>query len=360
MPALRGTGLYDGGLHADSMVSLILTLAVVLVTAKVSGYLAARAGQPRVLGELVAGLLIGNLALGGYRGLEHLRTDARVDLLAQIGVVVLLFQVGLESTVAHMKRVGLASLLVAVCGVAGSFAAGWIVSRLLMPSATAYSHVFLGATLIATSVGVSARMLKELGRSAQAEARVILGAAVVDDVIGLIVLAVMGASIAVSLSRLAGVTIMIAAFVAGLVVDERRSIAAAKVVDPIAGWLVPVFFLVMGLRADLSVFAQPGVVGLATALLAAAVAGKLCCAAGLLGASGKGINRLAVCAGMIPRGEVELIFANLGLTLVVAGQPVISSGVFSAIVVTVMATTVITPPALKWSFARLSTVQRPS
>lgn len=343
-----------------SIISLAIALGVVLIAARAAGYLAAKAGQPAVLGELAAGLVIGNLTLTGYSGLSHLRTATSVDLLAQVGVVVLLFQVGLDLTITHMRRVGRASVLVAVCGVAGSFAAGWTASRLLMPSASAYAHVFLGATLIATSVGVSARMLKELGRMTQPEAHVILGAAVVDDVIGLAVLAVMGASMAVSLSRFAGVAIMIAAFVGGLVVDERRSIAVAAVVDPIAEWLVPVFFLVMGLRADLSVFAQPGVIGIASALFAAAIAGKLCCAAGLSGAGGRGINRLAVSVGMFPRGEVELIFANLGLTLAVAGRPVVSPSIFSAIVVTVMATTFITPPALKWSFERVSTARRRS
>jgi Na+:H+ antiporter len=336
-----------------ALIPLVLSLALVVLAARAGGYLAARVGQPAVLGELLTGLLVGNLELAGYSGLQHLETETSVDLLAQAGVAVLLFQVGLESTVGQMKRVGVFSVRVAVCGVAGSFAAGWIASRLFLPSATAYAHIFLGATLIATSVGVSARMLKELGRMAQPEARVILGAAVVDDVIGLAALAVMGASIALSLSRLAGVTIMLAAFVAGLMIDERRSMAVARVIDPLAAWLVPAFFLVMGLRADLSLFAEPGVVVLASALVVAAVAGKLCCAAGLLGARAAGINRLAVSVGMLPRGEVELVFANLGLTLVVAGQPVISPGTFAAIVVTVMATTLVTPPALTWSFARI-------
>ena len=394
---------------------------MILVAAKVGGKLAARVGQPHVIGELAAGLIIGNLTLGGYSGLAYLKTDPSVDTLAQLGVILLLFQVGLESTVAQMARVGFTAFLVAVCGVVGSFAAGWTASRWLLPSASSYTHMFLGATLTATSVGVTARMLKELGRLRDPEARVILGAAVVDDVIGLVVLAVITAFIAAAgagepasysrivivlakavafcagglaigmrvsphllrfaskyaewtllacslafcfamawLARLFGLAPLIGAFAAGLVIEEwhyadavtRRERTLADLLEPIASFLVPVFFVVIGLRADLSAFAQLRVLGLASALLAAAIIGKLFCAAALAGTRGAGINRLAVCVGMVPRGEVELIFANVGLTLAVAGQPVISPSVFSAIVVTVMATTVMTPPALKWSFAR--------
>jgi Kef-type K+ transport system membrane component KefB len=123
-----------------------------------------------------------------------------------------------------------------------------------------------------------------------------------------------------------------------------------QLVEPIAGFLVPVFFVVMGIRTDLRVFADPGVLWLAAALTAAAIAGKQLCA---LGVVERGLDRLSIGIGMIPRGEVGLIFANMGLTLAVGGQPVVSPAVFSAIVVMVISTTVITPPALAWSF-RLS------
>src|SRR4051812_41348010 len=153
-------------------------------------------GQPPVLGELAAGVALGNLTFGGFAGLEHLKTDASVDMLARLGVILLLFQVGLESTVGQMMRVGLSSLLVATLGVIGPFALGWGVGAWLLPDASVYAHVFLGAALSATSVGITARVLKDLGRTDSDEARIILGAAVIDDVQGLVILAVVGGIIA--------------------------------------------------------------------------------------------------------------------------------------------------------------------
>ena len=112
---------------------------------------------------------------------------------------------------------------------------------------------------------------------------------------------------------------------------------------------MPVFFVIMGVRTELRVFAEPGVLGLAAALTVAAIVGKQMCAFGVVG---KGLDRLSIGIGMIPRGEVGLIFANIGLTLIVGGQAVVTRSVFSAVVVMVIATTVMTPPALKWSFER--------
>jgi Kef-type K+ transport system membrane component KefB len=120
-------------------------------------------------------------------------------------------------------------------------------------------------------------------------------------------------------------------------------------VEPVASFLVPVFFVVMGVRTDLRAFAEPGVLGLAAALIVAAVLGKQICS---LGALGKKLDRLSIGIGMIPRGEVGLIFANIGLTLSVAGERIVDENVFSAVVVMVIVTTLITPPALKWSLER--------
>jgi Kef-type K+ transport system membrane component KefB len=154
-----------------------------------------------------------------------------------------------------------------------------------------------------------------------------------------------------------GLAPIIGAFAAGLVLEDlhyrefvgRGERTLEELIEPIASFLVPVFFVVMGARTDLRAFAAPGVLGLGSALTVAAIAGKQLCA---LGVTGKGLNRLAVGIGMIPRGEVGLIFANVGLTLLVNGQPVIDRNVFSAVVIMVIATTAITPPALKWSFSR--------
>ncbi len=405
----------------DPIPTLLLSLAIIIVAAKLGGHLAAKLNQPPVLGELLAGVVIGNVALVGFSGFEYLKTNEAIDMLARLGVILLLFQVGLEATVAQMMKVGLSSLLVATLGITGPFILGWGVGAWLLPSAGTYAHIFLGATLTATSVGITARVLKDLGRSQSDEARIILGAAVIDDVQGLVILAVvtgimaaanagtsmgyggvglvvlkatvflfgslgLGLYVSPRLFALAskleanhvllavgltwcfllawaanaiGLAPIVGAFAAGLILEdlhyrdftERGERTLHDLIDPIASFLVPVFFVLMGIRTDLSVFAQPGVLSLAAALTAAAIIGKQVCAFGVLG---KGLDRLSVGIGMIPRGEVGLIFANIGLTLVVAGQRVVDQSVFSAVVAMVITTTVITPPALKWSFERFA------
>jgi Kef-type K+ transport system membrane component KefB len=416
-PSFAAAG--DAAAQGDPIAGVILSLALILVAAKLGGHVAVKLGQPPVLGELAAGLILGNLALVGLHQLEYLKTDAAVDMLSRLGVILLLFQVGLESTVAQMARVGLSSMLVATLGVIGPFVLGWLVGAWLLPDASVYAHIFLGATLTATSVGITARVLKDLGRSQSDEARIILGAAVIDDVQGLVILAVVTGIIAAAngggslsygaigfvlvkatvflvgslvlgvylsprlfslaskldasgvllavglafcfstawLANRIGLAPIVGAFAAGLVLEQlhyrdfvdRGERSLDHLVEPIASFLVPVFFVVMGVRTDLTVFARPGVLSLSVALIGAAVVGKQLCAFGVIG---RGLDRLSVGLGMIPRGEVGLIFANMGLTLTVAGVPVVDSAVFSAVVVMVMVTTVITPPALKWSFGR--------
>jgi len=179
----------------DPSIPLLLYLVAILVAAKLMGHLAILLGQPAVLGELLAGVLLGNLYLGGVHGFEAIATDPGVDLFARIGVVVLLFEVGLESTIRDILRVGLSSFLVALLGVAAPFALGWLVGAWLVPGQPWQTHAFLGATLCATSVGITARVLQDIGKSRGKEARIILGAAVVDDVLGLIILAAISGSI---------------------------------------------------------------------------------------------------------------------------------------------------------------------
>jgi Kef-type K+ transport system membrane component KefB len=159
------------------------------------------------------------------------------------------------------------------------------------------------------------------------------------------------------LASVIGLAPIVGAFAAGLVLEHlhyqsfltRGEQSLEHLVEPIASFLVPVFFVLMGLRTDLSVFVQPGVLTLAAALTVAAIIGKQMCG---LGAVGKHLDRLSIGIGMIPRGEVGLIFANIGLTLSIGGERIVDDGVFSAVVVMVIVTTVITPPALKWSFGR--------
>jgi Kef-type K+ transport system membrane component KefB len=398
---------------------VVLALAVILTAAKIGGDAAERIGQPAVLGELVAGVLVGNLSLLGIDWFQFITANTTIGVLAQLGAVILLFEVGLESTVRDMMQVGLRSLLVAVLGVVTPWALGWWVGALLLPEHSVYVHAFLGAALTATSVGITARVLKDLGRAQAPEARIILGAAVIDDVLGLVVLAAVAAVIAAAdsgaalsygalalvlgkalvflfgslslgvvfsprlftfTSRLRGSGVLLAtalvfcftlawlasaiglapivgAYAAGLILEDvhYRDFAAKEerqledLVRPISSFLVPVFFVLMGMRVDLSALMRPEILGLAGLLTIAAVLGKQACA---LGALGSKLDWLSIGIGMIPRGEVGLIFANIGLTLVVHGEHIIDSATYSAVVIMVMLTTLITPPALKWSLAR--------
>ncbi len=405
--------------HSDPVTPVVIALAVILAAAKLGGHLATQVGQPAVLGELVAGVVLGSLDLAGISWFRSIERDPTVDILARLGVVILLFEVGLESTVRDMLKVGLPSLLVAVLGVAVPFALGWGVGALLLPERSVYVHAFLGATLTATSVGITARVLQDLGRSKTAEARVILGAAVIDDVLGLVILAVVGGVIAAAdrgdslsageaalvvakavvflfgalalgaylsprlfriASRLHGRGVLLAtalifcfglayvaanvglapivgAYAAGLILDDahfrdfvnRGEQQLERLVHPISSFLVPVFFVLMGMRVDLTAFANPHVLGLAALLTVAAIVGKQACSLGVLDRS---LDRLSIGIGMTPRGEVGLIFANIGLSLSVAGQPIVDEGIFSAVVIMVIVTTMSTPAALGWSLAR--------
>jgi Kef-type K+ transport system membrane component KefB len=405
--------------HADPVTPVVLALAVILAAAKVGGHLAVRAGQPAVLGELVVGLVLGNVHLASIGWFHGIETDATVDILARLGVVILLFEVGLESTVSDMLKTGLPSVLVAILGVAAPFVLGWGVSAWMLPDKSVYLHAFLGATLTATSVGITARVLQELRRSHSLEARVILGAAVIDDVLGLVILAVvagvissaergdslsyaeiglvLGKAIAflfgalvlgVSLSRrlfglasrlsgqgvllvtalvfcfvlaylasIIGLAPIVGAYAAGLILEDvhfrpfadRGERQLEHLVQPLSMFLVPVFFVLMGMRVDLTAFARSDVLGLAALLTLAAMIGKQACA---LGAIGQPIDRLSIGIGMMPRGEVGLIFANIGLGLSLAGQPIVDNAVFSAVVIMVIVTTMATPPLLKWSLSR--------
>ena len=407
--------------HSDPVTPVVLALAVILAAAKLGGHLAVRSGQPAVLGELVAGVVVGSFDLAGIGWFRSIEADATVEILARLGVIILLFEVGLESTVPDMLKVGLTSVLVAVLGVLAPFALGWGVSAWMLPDKSAYVHAFLGATLTATSVGITARVLQDLHRSQSPEARVILGAAVIDDVLGLVILAVVAGAIGAAdhggslsyadigltfgkavvflfgslilgmylsprvfglasrlsgqgvllvtalvfcfvlayLSSVIGLAPIIGAYAAGLILEEahfrpfadRGERQLEHLVHPLSTFLVPVFFVVMGMRVDLTAFARLDVLGLAAFLTIAAMIGKQACA---IGAVGRQLDRLSIGIGMMPRGEVGLIFANIGLGLSLAGQPIVDQAIFSAVVIMVLVTTMATPPLLKWSLARQS------
>src|SRR6266851_1852250 len=379
MPAFL---LATGSTQGDPVAGLMLALALILLAAKLGGDLAARVGQPAVLGELLGGILLGNVPLFGHSLMERLKSDPTLDMLGRIGALILLFEVGLESTVAQMLRVGVSSLLVATVGVIGPFILGYGVAQWLLPGSSAYEHAFLGTVLCATSVGITARVFKDLGRVQTPEARIVLGAAVIDDVLGLLVLAVVaavataadrgkalpGIEIGVTVSK--AVVFVVGAIALGRLLSPRLFRIAARLVleevhsreftgrgeraldqliEPIAHFLVPIFFVLMGVRTDLFALAKPQLLGLAAALTLAAIVGKQICGLAVLE---KGVDRVFVGLGMIPRGEVGLVVASIGQGLTVRGEPMIDSATFSAVVIMVMVTTLLTPPLLKWRSRR--------
>jgi Kef-type K+ transport system membrane component KefB len=414
--------LLTGADGHDAVVSnILLALVIVLPTAKLAGSAAEKLGQPAVLGELVAGIAIGNLNLIGFNGLEYLETDIGLELLAGLGVILLLFEVGLDSSLGDLLKVGLSSFAVATIGVILPFALGWGVSAFLLSDQSAYVHAFIGATLCATSVGITARVLQDLQKIRSREARIILGAAVIDDVLGLVVLAIisgliLGANTGAALSApailwlvakiaifligslvlgvvfvprfmrqiarlgsegilftfslafcfllsylasLIGLAAIVGAFAAGLILENvpfqellhENERSPEDMLHPLSRFFVPIFFVQMGTKIDLASFSQPAVIGLALGLTIAAIVGKQLCG---LGPLEKGLNRFAIGLGMIPRGEVGLIFAGVGLSLSIGGDPVFSREIFAAILIMVIVTTLITPPLLQWSFSRPS------
>jgi Kef-type K+ transport system membrane component KefB len=400
----------------------ILVLSLIIVAAKLGGEVLGRLGQPPVLGELLMGVLLGNLSLLGITSLEPLRDSAMLRVVAEIGAILLLFEVGVESDLFQLLAVGWSSLVVATLGVIAPMILGYIVSSQLLPNASWLTHLFVGGTLTATSVGITARVLKDLGKANTKEARIILGAAVADDVIGLVVLAVVSGLVTAAtatsgaggvspgavlwivlkaslflflavivgrfwsprvfvhaaklqvpgvllglclcfcflvsaISGFVGLAPIVGAFAAGIVLEEvhyhpfreRGERKVEELLFPITTLIVPTFFVMMGFRVDLKSFASPVVLGFAALITLVAIVGKQICGLGVLE---RGIDRLAIGVGMIPRGEVGLIFAGMGATLVLAGKPILSPTTFSALVLMIMLTTFITPPLLKLVFER--------
>lgn len=405
-----------GAAHdADAVPTVLLALAFTVVCAKLAGELVERLGQPPVLGELIVGILAGNAALFGGPDTSVLASSETLTVVAELGAVLLLFQVGLESTPKEMLAVGGPAALVAVVGVATPMVLGFGLGELLRPAEPWMLHAFLGAMLTATSVGITARVLKDANALRAPFARIILGAAVIDDVLGLLALAVVsgfitaaaagtplsarsvvmigakalvfligalvvgsllsprlfrgtlalrsrGVVLALSLgfcfllsylALRAGLAPIVGAFAAGLVLEDvhfeghvqRGEPPLHESLESLTALLVPVFFIRIGMLVDLKSFASPSVLGLAALLTLAAILGKLAC--GL--AAPKGVSALTIGLGMMPRGEVGLIFAGIGAQLVLAGRPVVDGGTYAATVFMVVATTTLTPPLLVWS-----------
>ena len=396
-------------MHDLSIPNLFLVLAAMLVAAKLLGELAERFGQPAVLGELIAGVLLGGSVLGvvptGGTGAEI------IHLLAELGVVLLLFEIGLETDLKEMFRVGTASLSVAAVGVMLPFALGFAYWAYLPHAASGtpdlvMSAIFVGATLTATSVGITARVLSDLGQMHTQEAKIIIGAAIIDDVLGLVILTVVsglaaGASVEVlgilrvmavavgflvvavlvgrfaaprlfdlvvrmrvryvllvfaiafalglaATAALVGSALIIGAFAAGVILSGTNQFDTIEhEVRPVASIFTPIFFVSVGASVNLGLLnpareGAGGILGVAASLTALAIVGKI--AAGWAAPWVK-FRRLVVGVGMVPRGEVGLIFADIGRR-----SGVLNEAVFGAVLLMVMATTFVAPPGLKVLF----------
>jgi Kef-type K+ transport system membrane component KefB len=453
LPPLIAASWATGELsHSDPVVPILIASIFITLGAALGGSLMKWIKQPAVLGELLVGLIAGNLGyylgnptltvlregdnlsriasvalsgpynlgeavfkvlppgphtdhlailLGGPQGQTYISVYSFVDVVSRLAILVLLFLVGLEISLVEMKRVGKAAAIVAILGIVVPMVLGLVTMKLLRPDNPLAADLFIGGILTATSVGITARVLRDLGQDRTDEARVILGAAVIDDVLCLIVLAVVsglavtgqisvssialttgkaalflvaslgvgiwltpklvrritglgiqnlkllfGVSFALLLSwlaNLAELATIVGAFAAGMVLNsffdrEVEGISLHDLLSPIESLLVPLFFVWMGIQVKLEAMARTDVLIAGIALTIVAIIGKVVAGWGCP----RTMNRWAVGFGMMPRGEVGLIFAGIG-----KGIGVVDDGLFSAVVLLVMITTVLAPIMLR-------------
>ena len=396
---------------------ILLQFFTIFVSAKLAGELFHRLKQPEVIGEILVGVLLGSHALGligepsgSFIDAFHDEATARealhlvLDSVGELGVIVLLFVVGLETRLSDLIRVGPRAVVVAAMGVVVPFGLGYGFMRLIMDEPNIGS-VFVATAMVATSVGITARVLQELNVLGSIEARIILGAAVIDDVLGLLLLTIVtGTSGADTLSAwdfalvvaqalgfialvvlvgrrvfvryhaylsrlhlpdaplavalgvmmgLAGLASMfrlaaiIGAFLAGMVFAEfPEREALNERMRPIYHFLVPFFFVLIGTQVDLGVFRQGEVVALATGVTLLAIAGKLI-GGGIAGWGMKVRSVMIVAVGMVPRGEVGLIVAGIALS-----SGAVDIRLFSAVVIMSVVTTLVVPPVLHVLYTR--------
>jgi Kef-type K+ transport system membrane component KefB len=441
--------------HNDPVAPVILGVTGILFVALIGRFSARKLGFPSVIGELIMGIVVGNLAfyyqldlimvlregpaifetmenllkgeelelaclnaigaegtwhildiLRGPHGNEILQVAHTVDVFSRYGIIFLLFLVGIETSVDEMRKVGPNSSRVAVIGVLLPFVLGMVASWLLLEDVELHTSMFLGATLAATSVGITAMVLQEMKMEKTEIAHIILGAAVIDDILGLLMLAIISgivitgsidlvhisitviiatlflaatiyigpyfirlfvrlfcrldiieAKMFVSylfvmvmawMANLAGLATIIGAFAAGLILqdayfeswddDKKCPVTIKDLIMPLEVILVPIFFVLMGLQVKLEMFLQKDVMILAAGLLVAAIVGKVLSGFGAFGVK----NHMAIGIGMMPRGEVGLIFAAIGKSL-----GVLDDALFSAVVLMVIVTTLLSPPLFK-------------
>jgi Kef-type K+ transport system membrane component KefB len=455
---------HAGGGHTDPFSTVMLELALIMLAAAMGRWAAMRSGQPAVLGELLIGVVIGNIAYAfgsplftlimhigeaqplfaemwtngfsleaaaqtvfsesalapggagarlisvvtGPNGSTLVLMGFALWLFSNLGVILLLFMVGLESSVDEMLRVGPRATVVALIGIVAPFALSLGATLWLLPLVAMPVHIFIAATLCATSVGITARVFKDLHRIHTPEAKTILGAAVIDDILGLIILAVVVGIVATGEIQLAEVgrillmsliflgtvivfgerfvrvsvelvrriepergkllfplalaflmswianqielATIVGAFAAGLIINEEHfadhyegHLSMEGLIGPLEAIFAPVFFVLMGLQVNLTAFVESDTIFVALALTVAAILGKIVSGLG----AAREMDRLSIGLAMIPRGEVGLIFASIG-----KGLGVVTDSLFSAVVLMVIVTTLITPLALRWSLFR--------
>ncbi|MBE9206665.1 cation:proton antiporter [Nostoc sp. LEGE 06077] len=420
--------------------AVLLSLVVIYFASKVGGELSNRIGLPPVLGELVGGVIVGVSVLhllvfpeGGADSsssliMAFLQTTAGltpeatpqvfaaqsevISVLSELGVIILLFEIGLESNLKDLMAVGIQATIVAVVGVVVPFAAG-TVGLMTLFGISAVPAIFAGAALTATSIGITSKVLSEIGKLNSKEGQIILGAAVIDDVLGIIVLAVVAslakdgvvdvgkviyliicatafllgaivlgnvfnktfvaianqlktrgelvipafifAFVMAYLAAIIQLEAILGAFAAGLVLEETdKRKELQKQVIPVADLMVPIFFVAVGAKTDLGVL-NPAIPSnregliMAIFLITVAIIGKVITGLSVFGQPE--INRLAIGVGMIPRGEVGLVFAGVG-----AASGALSKPLGAAIIMMVILTTFLAPPLLRFVFPDSSKV----
>jgi len=447
--------------HIDPVSSVIFWVTLIFLFGVIGRYIAIRFHQPGVLGELLMGVLVGNccyffgmqlavilrestavfnilqdtllgvplvkavttlipnpkyanqviVALSGNNSIDLIKVAYVVDIFSRYGVIFLLFMVGLESSITELKSTGRASFQVAILGVIAPILLGIVVTAILLPNASFHAQLFVAATLSATSIGITARVLKDMKKLDTREAKTIIGAAMIDDILGLIVLAIVsslvisgivsmwmvGQILLLSIAFFAGALLLgpwmlrktvsyfsflepweaklstvflfvmslawlasavhlatiIGAFAAGIIIHDgffvakkagqRNNLGIKELIAPLEALLAPLFFMFIGIQVKLETFFDWHVLLIASGLIVAATLGKL--------VSGLGGNRrddrFLIGIGMLPRGEVGLVFASIGRTL-----GVISDELFSAIILMVVVTTFVAPLWLKLRYAK--------
>ncbi len=419
--------------HSKEFPLVFLFIVILLFFGRIGASLVERFHQSSVLGELLMGILLAALALFPcLHGINNLSHNPLLVGIAEIGVLLLLFKTGIETNLHEMKRVGIRSLIVAIVGVILPFIGGYFFARMLMPDIDRNICLFLGATLTATSVGISTRIFKDFNILKTIEAKIVLGAAVIDDVLGLLILAIVSGIVSAghveiitvvalgtkafiflagslflgnlfatrlgawtarinpgvdmkmalalvfcgvfsyTASSLAGLAPIIGAFAAGLILDpihfkqfdppylatrlriwtnqlrvdgqtsvntinemdarayRKEQMHVETLIESISNFFVPIFFVYTGLQVNLSAFSDIRTIGIALVITAIAVAGKLACGY----AAGKSVDRKLIGFGMVPRGEVGLIFLNVGKKMGVVNSQIFAIGVIMVILTT--------------------------